>query len=134
VTDHSVVPQQALVRAFDSGSNSQRGNETMNPRSEPLDAAPLWLLFLGSCMVSVLAVEVGFHFGTRRRRATPETEGPVAGIVASVLALFAFLLAFTFSSAASRFEARRQMVLEEANSIGTAYLRAQMIHEPRRSA
>ena len=42
------------------------------------------------------------------------------------------MLAFTFSMAASRFEARRQVVLEEANAIGTTYLRARLLPEPQR--
>ncbi len=54
-------------------------------------------------------------------------------MVASILGLLAFMLAFTFSMAASRFDARRQIVLEEANSISTTYLRSQLLPEPHRS-
>jgi len=46
------------------------------------------------------------------------------------MGLLAFFLAFTFGIAASRFEARRQLVLQEANAIGTAYLRAKLVSEP----
>jgi hypothetical protein len=50
-----------------------------------------------------------------------------------MLGLLAFLLAFTFGLAASRYDTRKQLVLDEANAIGTAYLRADMLPEPQRS-
>src|SRR5690606_28962629 len=61
-----------------------------------------------------------------------EKEQPVGAMVGSILGLLALLLAFTFSLAASRFEARRQAVLEEANAIGTTYLRTRLLPEPER--
>jgi hypothetical protein len=54
-------------------------------------------------------------------------------MVGSILGLLAFLLAFTFGLAATRFDARRQTVLEEANAIGTTYLRARLLPEPQRT-
>src|SRR5262249_52033807 len=62
-----------------------------------------------------------------------EKESPVGAMVGSILGLLAFLLAFTFGLAASRFDTRRQTVLEEANAIGTTYLRARLLPEPQRS-
>jgi hypothetical protein len=55
-------------------------------------------------------------------------------MVGAILGLLAFMLAFTFSLAASRFDARRQVVLEEANAIGTTYLRARLLPEPQQTA
>lgn len=66
-------------------------------------------------------------------RVADEKEQPVAAMVASILGLVALVLGFTFSLAFSRFDARRLTVLEEANAIGTAYLRAQLLPEPQRS-
>ena len=54
-------------------------------------------------------------------------------MVASILGLLALVLGFTFSLAASRFNAQRQKVLEEANAIGTTFLRARLLPEPQRS-
>jgi hypothetical protein len=54
-------------------------------------------------------------------------------IVSAVLALLGLLLGFTFSLATDRFDARRHLVLEHANAIGTAYLRAQLLGEPHRT-
>ena len=62
-----------------------------------------------------------------------EKDAPVGAMVAAILGLLAFMLAFTFSMAASRFEARRQVVLEEANAIGTTYLRTRLLPEPQRT-
>jgi hypothetical protein len=53
-------------------------------------------------------------------------------MVASILGLLALVLGFTFSIAASRFEARRQSILEEANAVGTTYLRARLLPNPQR--
>ena len=57
----------------------------------------------------------------------------MGAVVGATLGLLAFLLAFTFGMAASRYDTRRQLVLQEANAIGTTYLRAEMLPEPQRS-
>jgi hypothetical protein len=54
-------------------------------------------------------------------------ETPVGEMVTATLGLLAFILAFTFGLAASRFDAKRQLVVDEANAIGTTYLRADML-------
>ncbi len=51
-------------------------------------------------------------------------------MVGALLGLLAFLLAFTFGMAATRFDARRQVLLDEVNAIGTTYLRARLLSEP----
>jgi hypothetical protein len=96
-----------------------------------LDALPLWAAFAASLASILFAADVGHRLGHMRHRLSEhEKEPTVGGIVAAELGLLAFLLAFTFSLAASRFEARRQTLLEEANAIGTAFLRAKMLPEP----
>jgi hypothetical protein len=102
------------------------------PRSEPLDALPLWGLFLAILLLVLLSVEGGYRLGKyRRRRSEEEKEAPVGAMVGATLGLLAFLLAFTFGLAAARFETRRQVLLDEANAIGTTYLRAGMLPERR---
>lgn len=102
--------------------------------SEPLDYIPLWGLFLAAAAIAMLALEFGYRLGTwRHARAADEKDSPVGAMVASILALLAIMLAFTFNLAASRFDARRQAVLEEANAIGTTYLRARLLPEPEQS-
>ncbi len=102
--------------------------------SGPLDFIPLWL-FLPLAMVICLAfLEAGYFLGNwRQARATGEKNEPVAAMAAAILGLLAFILAFTFSMAATRFDVRRQAVLEESNAVGTAYLRTQLLPEPQRT-
>lgn len=95
----------------------------------PLDFLPLWALFATTLALVVLSVEVGHRFGNYRLRREHEEEGPIGEMVGATLGLLAFLLAFTFSLAADRFDTRRHLVLEEANAIGTTWLRAGMLPE-----
>jgi hypothetical protein len=99
----------------------------------PFDFLPLWCVSGLTVALVLLAIELGFRGGRRRRaQADVEGEGAVNVIVAATLGLLAFLLAFTFSQAASFFDVRRNLVLVEANSIGTTFLRAQMLPEGQR--
>jgi hypothetical protein len=61
------------------------------------------------------------------------SDGQEGYIVSGVLGLLALMLAFTLAMAVERFEARRLLVLDEANAIGTTYLRSQLLEEPHRS-
>ena len=69
----------------------------------------------------------------RRPGAEQDTEG-VGFVVTGMLGLLAFSLGLTLSMAQGRFEARRAASLQEANAIGTAWLRAQGIGHPRGEA
>jgi hypothetical protein len=93
-----------------------------------LNALPLWALFGATVIVVLLSIEGGYWVGRyRRRRSEDEKEAPVGAIVGATLGLLAFMLAFTFGLASSRFNARREIVVEEANAIGTTYLRAGLL-------
>lgn len=96
-----------------------------------LDRMPIWMYFPLSVVLGMAMLEFGYRFGRWRRvRFQGEKDAPVAAMVASLLGLLAFMLAFTFSMAASRFDARRQAVLREANAIGTTYLRSKLLPAP----
>src|SRR6188472_1958263 len=96
----------------------------------PLDAFPLWGLFIAILAVVLLSVECGYRLGKfRLSRREQEKEAPVGTMVGATLGLLAFILAFTFGLAAARFDTRRQLLLDEANAIGTTYLRAGMLPE-----
>jgi hypothetical protein len=100
--------------------------------SGPLDALPLWGLFLAILLLVLLSVEGGYRLGQyRRSRSEEEKEATVGAMVGATLGLLAFLLAFTFGLAATRFDTRRQVLLDEANAIGTTYLRAGMLPDRR---
>ena len=98
-----------------------------------LDPFPLWTLFPLNVVIALISVEVGVRLARWRKTRGDEPEAPPAGMVAATLGLLAFMLAFTFGLAASRFDARRQLVLQESNAIQTAYLRAALLPEPTRS-
>jgi hypothetical protein len=72
-------------------------------------------------LVVLLSVECGYRLGRYRRgRSEQEKEAPVGTMVGA-----------TFGLAAARFDARRQVVLDESNAIGTTYLRAGILPEQR---
>ena len=96
-----------------------------------LDTIPIPLLFFVIVLILLIGFEIGFRIGRWWQTRTPEdTEGPTGVLVGSLLALMAFLLGITMSMADDRFDARRALVLEESNAIGTAYLRAGYIPAP----
>lgn len=98
------------------------------------DYMPLWLIFVATVLIIMIAVEAGFRVGRyRREHAREEKDSPVGAMVGAILGLLAFMLAFTFGLAASRFDANRALVLSEANAIGTTYLRAGLLPEPHRT-
>jgi len=97
-----------------------------------LDALPLWGLFLVIVVLVLLSIELGYRLGHyRRSRSEREKDAPVGAMVGSTLGLLAFMLAFTFGMSAARFDTRKALVLDEANAIGTTYLRAAMLPDRR---
>jgi hypothetical protein len=96
-----------------------------------LDLLPLWALSVALLGINLLFDELGFRVGRlRSQRAGRESDSIVSTVVGAQLGLLAFLLAFTFGIVAQRAEVRRTMLLDEANAIGTAYLRAAMLPAP----
>jgi len=99
--------------------------------TQMLDALPIWAVFVAFAIVAMAFYEGGFRIGRWWQDREPgEQEGPTGVIVGSIFALLAFLLAVTMGMAADRFDARRAIVLQEANAIGTTYLRAGYLPEP----
>jgi hypothetical protein len=81
-------------------------------------------LFVGM----LILLELGRRVGTRRLAQDPAgAEAGVGTVAGAVFALLGLLIAFTFSGAASRFDTRRQLIIEETNDIGTAYLRLDLL-------
>jgi hypothetical protein len=77
----------------------------------------------------LLASEIGFHLGRYRRtkgdaEASADDAGALTGIVYALLGL---MIAFTFSTATTRFDDHRELILKEANAIGTSYLRIDLL-------
>lgn len=89
-----------------------------------------YLLIACMIIVGILigALEIGFRLA---RSSLFESKGELSGVLGSMvgggLGLLAFVLAFTFSIASSHYDLRKDNVIEEANAIGTAYLRADLL-------
>lgn len=92
---------------------------------------PLWVIFAVAVLVVVLATELGFWIHSRAGGG--ESHGSTSMLAGAILGLLALMIGFTFSMTLSRFEARREAVLAEANAIGTTALRARLLPEPQRS-
>jgi hypothetical protein len=98
---------------------------------ELLDSLPIGAFFVAYAIIAATMSESGYRLGCWWQDHTPEErEGPTGMIVGSLLALMAFLLAIATGMAADRFDTRRGLVLAEANSVGTTYLRAGYLPEP----
>jgi hypothetical protein len=84
----------------------------------------LALLFLGMVAMQI----AGHHYGLRRADGDSggSSEG-TAAVEATLFALLGLLVAFTFSGADTRLDARRKLIIQEANAIGTAYLRLDLL-------
>jgi len=100
----------------------------------------IYVIGLGIFALMVIAAGAGHLFRRwQERRARSKTRESAASVaqegylLSSALGLLGLLLAFTFGMVLSRYEARRELVTQEANAIGTAYLRAQFLDEPFRS-
>jgi thiamine monophosphate kinase len=87
-------------------------------------------IFLVGLAVILGASEVGRRFGIHSGVRGGDNVSTLEG---AVLGLLALMIGFTFAMALSRFEARRDAVLNEANAIGTTALRARLLPEPQRT-
>ena len=83
----------------------------------------------GALLVGMLLMaELGRRLAKHRFAAEPDAVQSRSGVIdGAVFGLLGLLIAFTFSGAASRFDARRQLVVDEANAIGTAWLRLDLL-------
>src|SRR5262249_4243631 len=94
----------------------------------------LGILAAGALLVFLVAIELGFRFG--RGAPSHHTEpgrSNLSTLQAAVLTLLALLLGFSFAMAQGRYDARRQLVVQESNAIGTTFLRTALLAEPERT-
>jgi Protein of unknown function (DUF4239) len=94
---------------------------------------PLWL-FASLLIVLAGIVEVGFRLTLRvPADVARERQEQIEATRNEIAVLISLLLGFTLAMVLSRFDLRKQLVVDEANAIGTTSLRAQMLPEPSRS-
>lgn len=99
--------------------------------SEPLDLLPVWGVYLLTVIVFLLSSEGGYRLGRGIKKRWPDrSESDVGTIVAAALAFLGFLLAFLTGTALNVYSGRARLVVQEANAIGTTYLRAGYLDEP----
>jgi len=98
-----------------------------------MDAFALWIVSAATLVAILAGIEGGYRLGRAAlTRSDAEKEAPVSAIAGTVLAMLAFMMAFTFGIVSDRYDARKALVLEEANAIRTAWLRAAFLPEPDR--
>ncbi|SFH32959.1 Protein of unknown function [Nitrosospira sp. Nsp14] len=99
-----------------------------------MDTIPVEVIFLATMIVVAIGIEVGFRLGlVVHRRSENEKASSVSTVAAAILSLAGFMLVFTFGIAAERMNDRKKLVREEANAIGTAWLRSDFLPEPDRA-
>lgn len=92
-----------------------------------------WAVFLIVTLLLLVLAEAGFRFGLAYRRRNPAAAAGHSGSVqGAVLGLLGLLLGFSFAMAVGRYDTRRSLVVDEANSIGTTWLRADLLPAPHR--
>jgi hypothetical protein len=96
-----------------------------------MDALALWALSAITLVAILAGIEAGYRLGRATRgRTDDEKESPVSAIAGTILAMLAFIMAFTFGIVSDRYDARKALVLEEANAVRTAWQRSAFLPEP----
>ena len=91
-----------------------------------LDQLPIWAVFVGTVVLILIFAEIGFRIGIwlQRREASSRKTPMTGAVVGGMLSLVAFLLAFSMGIVINQHNTRKELVVTEANAVGTAYLRA----------
>src|SRR5262245_19790060 len=96
-----------------------------------LDRIPLWGFFVLTVLMTLVPLQLGQRFGARRREMTDhEPEGPVGNVVGATIVLLGFMMALTMGAATTRYEARKDALIDGVNAIETAYRNAALLPEP----
>jgi hypothetical protein len=78
----------------------------------------------------VFCLEIGYRVGAKRIQTTPNAHEGFGAIEAAVFGIFGLLLSLSFVGSASRLDARRQLIIQEANAVAAAYSRVDLLpHE-----
>ena len=99
-----------------------------------LDQFPHWVVGVIFFVLLLAALEVGYRVGVWQHDKWQDAEDGGGNLVlTSVLGLLGLLLAFTFADGVSHYKTRKQATIAEANALGTAFLRADMVADPGRT-
>jgi hypothetical protein len=95
---------------------------------------PFWII-AGLLLATTISAELGFRLGRRwYPRFDDARRGHFGSILGSLLGLLALLLSFTFAMSANRYDARRQLVVNDANTLEGLYLQSSLLPETSRKA
>ena len=95
---------------------------------------PEWACFIATLIFVQLSHEMGFRIGTVRRLRAGENPETAAGTISGIMiGLLAFMLAFTFNGASNNHDLRKDLLMDEANTVRTAYQRSMQLPEPYRA-
>jgi hypothetical protein len=94
----------------------------------------VFVMFLIPFLIVLIPIYIGQYYGKYHIKKSPDLQNaPVGTVVGAAFGLLAFMLAFIFQIAANRYDARKELLLEEVTNIRTTYLRAGLLPEPFRS-
>jgi hypothetical protein len=100
----------------------------------PLYNYPFWFAASIFAIVLTIALESGFRVGMKRRAHWKDADsGGGSVVLTSIFAIMGLVMAFTYASGISRYDARKNAATIEANALGTAFLRADLVAEPGRT-
>ena len=89
---------------------------------------PLWAVYVGTVAMILICLELGYRFSKIKGKGTGEFNVSTLGsMVGATLGLLAFILALSFGAGITRFQAKKQAMLDEVNAIGTTYLRTEFL-------
>lgn len=91
---------------------------------------PTWGIVAVIAAATLIANIISYHIAKRRRdQESDRAYGVSSSLKGGILGLVALLIGFTYSLTSSRYDEREHIVLNEANAIGTCYLRAGLLKE-----
>jgi hypothetical protein len=100
-----------------------------------LERTSLLVVYIIIVSLVFLSIMIGFGTGSfLRLRRKNIREAKLGSVIGALLGLLAFILAFTFGAVTSRFDDKKQLLLDEVNALGTTYLRANFLSESERPA
>ncbi len=98
-----------------------------------LDSLPIVLVYLFTFLLLFGCTELGYQIGKQWSQKRPLPKEGSSALVGVTLGLLAFLLAFVVGMASNRFDNRKELVMNDANTAETTYLRTTFLPEPYRT-
>jgi len=93
----------------------------------------IWVFFVLSLLLLWLGILAGRGIASIQSRVVEKEDAIISVLEGALLTLFGLLMGFTFSMAVSRFDMRKVLAVQEANAIGTTWLRTTTLPEPLRT-